>query len=562
MTIFRALKHGFFAALFLQFAAVGAYAQSTPGLTYGQVPTAGQWNSYFAAKQDTLGYTPVNRAGDTMSGKLRTVAPTVSAAGFSLLPGITPTTPIDGDMWVTSSGLYARINGTTVGPISSTTGTVTSVGISVPAYMAVTNSPVTSTGTMGLSFAPQSQNLVFASPAGSSGIPTFRSLVGADLPNPSASTLGGIRSAAAVSNQWINSISTSGVPSLSQPAFSNLSGAVSSGQIPSNVVTNAMLAQVNTATFKGRTTASTGNVEDLTATQATALLNNVVGDSGSGGTKGLVPAPASGDAASGKYLNANGNWATPPVSQTLPGYLYGLGLANNATDAVNDIDIATGAAADDGATPVLMTLASAMTKRLDATWSVGTNQGGLDTGAKANNTGYHIYLIQRSDTGVTDICFSTSSSGPATGGANPIPAAYDRKVKIGAIITDGSGAIRGFVQSGNRFVLTSSFVVINLTGASGGNITNNTLPLPTGLRYDVEVAGSVTSTSAWAFFLYTPGVTPDVQDLVARGSVAAVSAIGIGRVLSNTSSQITTAGSISSMTITLALRAWTYPRGG
>src|SRR6266567_1691762 len=32
-----------------------AIGQSSPGLAFGQVPTAGQWNSYFAAKQDYLG---------------------------------------------------------------------------------------------------------------------------------------------------------------------------------------------------------------------------------------------------------------------------------------------------------------------------------------------------------------------------------------------------------------------------------------------------------------------------------------------------------------------------
>jgi hypothetical protein len=84
--------------------------------------------------------------------------------------------------------------------------------------------------------------------------------------------------------------------------------------IGNNKVTNAMLATVSTATFKGRTTAGSGNVEDLTATQATALLNNVVGDSGSGGTKGLVPAPSSGDAAAGKFLKASGAWAVPSPS--------------------------------------------------------------------------------------------------------------------------------------------------------------------------------------------------------------------------------------------------------
>jgi hypothetical protein len=80
--------------------------------------------------------------------------------------------------------------------------------------------------------------------------------------------------------------------------------------IGANKVTLGMMAQVATATFLGRTTAGTGNVEALTATQATALLNAFVGDSGSGGTKGLVPAPASGDAAAGKVLGAGGGWVT------------------------------------------------------------------------------------------------------------------------------------------------------------------------------------------------------------------------------------------------------------
>ena len=66
--------------------------------------------------------------------------------------------------------------------------------------------------------------------------------------------------------------------------------------IQPNVVSNSKLAQVSTQTFKGRITAGTGNVEDLTVAQATSMLNAVVGDSGSGGTKGLVPAPVTGDA--------------------------------------------------------------------------------------------------------------------------------------------------------------------------------------------------------------------------------------------------------------------------
>lgn len=86
--------------------------------------------------------------------------------------------------------------------------------------------------------------------------------------------------------------------------------------ISSSAITNAKLANMVNGTIKGRTTAGTGAPEDLTGTQATALLTNFVGDSGSGGTKGLVPAPAAGDAAAGKFLKADGSWAAPTASVT------------------------------------------------------------------------------------------------------------------------------------------------------------------------------------------------------------------------------------------------------
>lgn len=100
--------------------------------------------------------------------------------------------------------------------------------------------------------------------------------------------------------------------------------------IGANKVTDAMLATIATASFKGRTTAGTGNVEVLTATQATAILNAMVGDSGSGGTKGLVPAPASGDAAAGKVLKADGTWGTAGTTSplTTKGDIYGYSTVN------------------------------------------------------------------------------------------------------------------------------------------------------------------------------------------------------------------------------------------
>lgn len=79
-------------------------------------------------------------------------------------------------------------------------------------------------------------------------------------------------------------------------------------------VSNAMLAGIATARIKGRVSGGSGNVEDLTGTQATTLLDAFVGDSGSGGTKGLVPAPTTGDAT--KVLKGDGTWATADVDVT------------------------------------------------------------------------------------------------------------------------------------------------------------------------------------------------------------------------------------------------------
>lgn len=59
---------------------------------------------------------------------------------------------------------------------------VTSVALTAPSELSVAGSPITSSGTLALSWASQTQNKVFASPNGSSGTPSFRTLVSADLP--------------------------------------------------------------------------------------------------------------------------------------------------------------------------------------------------------------------------------------------------------------------------------------------------------------------------------------------------------------------------------------------
>lgn len=133
----------------------------------------------------------------------------------------------------------------------------------------------------------------------------------------------------------------------------------------------------------------------------------------------------------------------PLSGPQLQGYFTGLTLTTNVTDATNDVDIAVGAAASDVSPYYLMQLTSALTKRIDANWVVGTNQGGLDTGSVGNNT-YYIWEIQRSDTLVTDILFSLSSTAPT------MPTSYDRKRLISGL-TRTAG-----VNSAPNYLLDSS----------------------------------------------------------------------------------------------------------
>ena len=55
----------------------------------------------------------------TLSGLLTTVASATGSAGIRLPHGAAPTTPTNGDVWTTTTGLFARINGSTVGPFGA-----------------------------------------------------------------------------------------------------------------------------------------------------------------------------------------------------------------------------------------------------------------------------------------------------------------------------------------------------------------------------------------------------------------------------------------------------------
>ena len=185
---------------------------------------------------------------------------------------------------------------------------------------------------------------------------------------------------------------------------------------------------------------------------------------------------------SAAFFDGDGSNLTnlPESSSTLPrSYLAGLGLSNNSSDADADIDIAVG---ECRASSTDISLASALTKKIDATWAAGNDAGGMAGGITvAANTWYHVHAITVG--GSDDVGFDTSpiaanliSSDSAT--------AYRR---IGSIFTDSSSDIIPFSQVGDEFLWNteSSDLVI-----SKNNITVDT-------TFEVTIATPL-SVTTWA----------------------------------------------------------------
>jgi len=187
------------------------------------------------------------------------------------------------------------------------------------------------------------------------------------------------------------------------------------------------------------------------------------GDGGTGGELGAVPAPAAGDAAAGKVLGAGGGWVNIDLSPPR-GHIFGLITSNNVSNPNTRIDLAAGECASDATTPTMLVLASSLTKRLDANWAVGNDQGGLDTGSKAPNTWYYKYIIGRSDTGVVDALFSASATSPT------LPGSYDQKRRIAAVRTDSSGNIIPYRQFGDDFFFVTTILDVSETALSTSRV--------------------------------------------------------------------------------------------
>jgi|GEM_PF-1905370 len=156
-----------------------------------------------------------------------------------------------------------------------------------------------------------------------------------------------------------------------------------------------------------------------------------------------------------KLYLANG--AEPFVIRTPS--ISGLGIDLD-TDAEHDIAIAAGSCKDT-ATDNTITLASALTKQIDASWSYGTNQGGFPSVLSlAADTWYKVFLIEDTTNNRVDAGFDTDSS--ATNLLADAPT-YTRYRWIGSVLTDSSKNITEIIENGKTARLTDGDIPTEVT---------------------------------------------------------------------------------------------------
>lgn len=249
---------------------------------------------------------------------------------------------------------------------------------------------------------------------------------------------------------------------------------------------------------------------------------------------------------------------TPPPAAVIRGHITGLTLSTAGSSTT--FSIAAGYACDSAGVG-MMSLISSLNKTT-AAWAVGFGSGGLDTGAIAANTWYHVHLIKRMDTSVVDALISLSATTPT------LPAGYSLSRRIGSLRTNASSQWVLFFQVGDRFQWTTPFsdAIALAVGTTSQLVT---LTVPTNIRTTALFVGSMVSNTVGTLLLmHEADQTTQVANTPAGNyqsfiQVANMASPGQFQFLTNLSAQIRTVSNATTATCSLYIytQGWIDRRG-
>ena len=268
--------------------------------------------------------------------------------------------------------------------------------------------------------------------------------------------------------------------------------------LSNDTVTNAILANVATATFKGRTTAGTGDPEDLTVAQALALITSTSG----GGTS--------------NFLRADGTWNAPTAS-VADGDKGDITVSSSGTvwtvddDTISNAKLANVATATfKGRTtaatgdPEDLTVAQALALmcstsgggttnflRADGTWAAPPGGGGVSDGDKGDITvssSGTVWTIDANAVGNSKLAQVATATikgrvSASTGDVEDLTAANVKTILGTLTVPDGGTGVTSF----------GSFRVV-LTGTTGTGALRNMIA---GTAGHVLASGGTGSDPSW-----------------------------------------------------------------
>jgi hypothetical protein len=262
------------------------------------------------------------------------------------------------------------------------------------------------------------------------------------------------------------------------------------------------------------------------------------------------------------------------------GWIDGLVLSNDGTDATNDIAISAGACRStvsivNGEVSTLaqdqidIDLPVSIIKQLDVSWgpenydpagySGGGRSGMLAPGSSIGNDTWHIYAVGGADKQPDILAVDSVTQADIL--AEVYKIGYTAYRRIGSILR-ASGAIRAFHQHGNLFLLSAA-----VSDYSGESISTTagllTLTVPTGVNVVALIRTESPSSSGESCYLSSPSVTDAASSIGTTANVVATSAgsrhLYELRILTNTSAQIRARAS-ATIILDVATYGWEDPR--